>query len=228
MLIDFEERVVTEQNIVCILPGQVHFPGGNTGVCGWFLAVDSVIVKEEYKEIFEKFALSRSNIKVDQPTLSNLNACISIIHQRLISDQKKIHQFIVLDLLSAYIGMIAEACQKELPASIHNRLATITHNFKIHLSANYRLLKHPAQYAAELNISPAYLYEAVKQTTGQSVSNHIRNEIITQAKRLLFYTRISIKEIAQQLGYEDYVYFTRLFTRTTGLSPTQFRKKHLE
>ncbi|HAR37126.1 MAG TPA: AraC family transcriptional regulator, partial [Porphyromonadaceae bacterium] len=73
-----------------------------------------------------------------------------------------------------------------------------------------------------------YLYEAVKQTTGQSVSHYIHNEIVIQAKRLLFYTDRSVKEIALELGYEDYAYFTRLFTKTSKLSPTQFRKKHLK
>jgi YesN/AraC family two-component response regulator len=79
-----------------------------------------------------------------------------------------------------------------------------------------------------LNISPVYLNEAVRKTTGMNVRQCIQNEIITQAKRLLFYTRMSVKEIAIELGYEDYAYFTRLFTKVSALSPVQFRKKYLK
>lgn len=89
-------------------------------------------------------------------------------------------------------------------------------------------MKLPSQYAAELNISPVYLYEVIKLTTGQSVGDYIRNEIVIQAKRLLFYTNMSVKEIALDLGYEDWAYFTRMFTKTSQCSPTQFRKKYLK
>jgi len=89
-------------------------------------------------------------------------------------------------------------------------------------------MKSPSQYASKLNISPVYLNEAVKKTTGQTVSDYIQREIMTHAKRLLFYTNLSIKEIALELGYEDWAYFTRLFTKTSAISPRQFRKKHLK
>jgi AraC-like DNA-binding protein len=45
-----------------------------------------------------------------------------------------------------------------------------------------------------------------------------------EAKRRLFYTNESVKEIAFRLGYDDYAYFTRLFTKVCGISPTRFRE----
>lgn len=64
-------------------------------------------------------------------------------------------------------------------------------------------MKRPSQYASEIKISPVYLNEAVKSTTGFSVRNCIQNEIILQAKRLLYYTDLTIKETALKLGYDD-------------------------
>ncbi|MEA4846136.1 MAG: helix-turn-helix domain-containing protein, partial [Clostridiaceae bacterium] len=112
--------------------------------------------------------------------------------------------------------------------SANNRYADITSRFKSLLSANYKSVKRPSQYASKLNISPVYLNEAVKKTTGISASNCIRDEIVIQAKRLLFYTKISVKEIAQELGYADWTYFTRFFTKAVGISPSYFRKQYLE
>ena len=228
VLIDFEEKEIYENSVFCILPGQVHISGGDTKATGWFLAVDSMIVREEYKEIFEKYTITGSSIKADESIINDLKNCASIIYKLLSSDKKDNRQLILQDLLSSYIGMIAAIYQEELPTQAKKRSAVITAEFKSMLSSNFRLMKQPSQYAAKLNISPVYLYEAVKQTTGQSVGDCIRNEIVIQAKRLLFYSNMSIKEIALDLGYEDWAYFTRMFTKVSKLSPTQFRKKHLK
>lgn len=48
----------------------------------------------------------------------------------------------------------------------------------------------------------------------------------TKTEHLLFHTELTIKEIATELGYEDPAYFTRLFTKATGTSPTQFKANY--
>ncbi|MBB5636811.1 methylphosphotriester-DNA--protein-cysteine methyltransferase [Pedobacter cryoconitis] len=78
----------------------------------------------------------------------------------------------------------------------------------------------------KLNISTHYLNECVKNTTGQSISSHIQQRIILEAKRLLYHSDKSIKEIAAELGYDDYPYFSRLFTKVAGMSPKVFKKKN--
>ncbi|WP_258539462.1 helix-turn-helix domain-containing protein [Chitinophaga oryzae] len=66
----------------------------------------------------------------------------------------------------------------------------------------------------------------VKATTGQSVSWHIQQRVILEAKRLLRHSTKSVKEIAAELGYDDYPYFSRLFTKITGMSALAFRNKN--
>ncbi len=228
VLIDFEEREIVAGSVFCILPDQVHLPVGGVNARGWFLAVDSMAVRDEYKETVEKSAVTGNNVKLDEDTLNDLKNCASLIYKRHQTAGGDTGSPVLRDLLSSYIGMIAEICRKECPVPINKRSAIITREFKSLLSGRYRYMKRPSEYAAGLNISPVYLYEAVKETTGQSVGDYIRSEIVLQAKRLLFYTHKSVKEIALDLGYEDWAYFTRLFTRTAGMSPTQFRKKYLK
>jgi AraC-like DNA-binding protein len=226
LMIDFEEQEITENTVICILPGQVHAPfvgNGYMNVRGWFLMMDSMLVKDEYREVFEKGSFVKSKIKLTDIEINDLQQCISIINRRLNSGQQPVGQNVVHTLLLSYIGMIAEIYQRGFPVSINNRLATIAALFKSLLSANYQSLKRPSEYASRLNLSPAYLNEAIKKTAGLSVGDCIRNEIVLQAKRLLFYTNLSVKEIAYSLGYDDYAYFTRLFTKSAGVSPTQFK-----
>jgi YesN/AraC family two-component response regulator len=49
-----------------------------------------------------------------------------------------------------------------------------------------------------------------------------------EAKRLLFHSSKSVKEIAHDLGYEDHSYFSRLFNKSTGMTALAFRKKSFE
>lgn len=228
LLIDFKEYEITGTSVHCILPGQVHIPVGNINACGWILAVDTMLVKDEYKEIFEQVSLMGSKVNLNEHIINDLKYCASAIHKRLKSERQHIEESIIHDLLSYYIGITAEIYRKGFPVSKNKRLAAITFQFKTLLSANYPSLKRPSQYADKISISPVYLNEAVKKTTGLTVSECIQNEIIIQAKRLLFYTNLSVKEIALKLGYEDWAYFTRLFTKASKLSPTQFRKKYLK
>lgn len=227
--IDFEEYIIEAPAVHCVLPGQVHrVTEYNRDTEYWVLATDGMFVKDEYKNVFEKASLVKCKAVLNNAMIDDLKGCISILHKRLQLERQFIGQSIIHSILSTYVGIIAEIYQKGLPLSIGKRPAMITFQFKSLLSANYQCIKSPSQYADKLNISPIYLNEAVKKTTGLTVSESIQNEIIIQAKRLLLYTNISVKEVALELGYEDWAYFTRLFTKLTSFSPTQFRKKNFK
>lgn len=224
--VDFEKHEVEGPIAHFSQPGQVHFVVSSLNICGWILIVDSMLVKDEYKDVFERASLCGNPPRLDERRVTDLKNCLSLIQHRLKPGMSLVEQSITHSLLSSYIGILAEILQKQLPASANKRLSTITSQFRSLLSKQYKTLKSPSQYAARMNISPAYLNEAIKKTTGLSASKCIRSEIITQAKRLLFYTDLSIKEIALELGYEDWAYFTRLFTQASSITPTQFRSQY--
>lgn len=228
MMIDFTEYEVTGHTAACIVPGQVHFPIGPIDVSGWVLIVDTMYIKDEYRELFDKIPMYGNAVVLNEEEIDNLEYCISMINKRYENTNQHIQTKLTWDLVSCYIGMIAELFQKKFPVFSHKRPALITFQFKSLLSSGYKSIKTPSQYAHMLNLSLVYLNEVVKKTTGLTVSNCISNEICTQAKRLLFYTNMSIKEISSELGYEDPAYFTRLFTKVSSLSPTKFREKYLK
>jgi AraC-like DNA-binding protein len=226
-MIDFTEYECSGAAVLCILPGQIHLPLERVDIHGWFLAVDAMLVDDEYKSMFEKLSFVENRPELDDNNVRDLKYCVEAMHRRLKNGEQFAKNSVARSLLSAYIGMMAEIYQKGLPAVANNRYGIITSQFKSLLSLNYKTVKSPSQYARQMNLSPVYLNEAVKKTTGLNVSDCIRKEIVIHAKRLLFYTDMSVKEIALELGYDDYAYFTRLFTKAAALSPVQFRKKYL-
>ncbi len=62
------------------------------------------------------------------------------------------------------------------------------------------------------------------EETGMTPGQFITSLRIEQAKNLLSFTHIPIGEIGALCGYEDHVYFSRVFRRSTGMSPTAYRK----
>lgn len=77
--------------------------------------------------------------------------------------------------------------------------------------------------AGELNLSPRYLSDLLKQETGKTGIELIHLYLISEAKNLLVGTSYSVSEIAYKLGFENPPYFSRLFKKETGMSPSEFK-----
>jgi len=77
--------------------------------------------------------------------------------------------------------------------------------------------------ASELNLSPNYLSDMLRVQTGQTTQQHVQNRVIEKAKELLSTTKLSVSEIAYQLGFEHPQSFHRLFKSRASVSPLDFR-----
>jgi AraC family transcriptional activator of pobA len=78
--------------------------------------------------------------------------------------------------------------------------------------------------AAALNISAHYLSDMLRTLTGQNTQQHIHAKLIEKAKELLSASKLSVAEIAYQLGFEHPQSFNRLFKTKTKTSPLDFRR----
>lgn len=77
-------------------------------------------------------------------------------------------------------------------------------------------------FARELSVTPNYLSDVVKYYTGKPALEHIHQHIVKVAKSLLAQKKSTVAEIAYQLGFEYPNYFSRLFRKVTGVSPSGF------
>jgi AraC-like DNA-binding protein len=78
-------------------------------------------------------------------------------------------------------------------------------------------------YADQLSITPGYLNEVIKKSIGMNAKLYIRRQIVSEAKRLLIYTDMSISDIAKALSFESASYFVRFFRTHTLHTPLQYR-----
>lgn len=82
----------------------------------------------------------------------------------------------------------------------------------------------PSIYADKLNVSLKTLGKLTKKYFDRTPSDLIQERLMMEAKRELYLTDKSVKEIAYSLGFEDEFYFSRLFKKNTDTSPINYRK----
>ena len=97
-------------------------------------------------------------------------------------------------------------------------------SFKKLVEVHYQKEHSTTFYASELFISPDHLNRTVKAKIGKTAKDYIQARIITEAKRLLYFTDLSNKEIGYELGFTEPGNFSAFFKKHTQLSPSSFKK----
>lgn len=82
------------------------------------------------------------------------------------------------------------------------------------------------QIASKMLVSQRYLSDTLKKETGKTTTEHLHLHLIDEAKNILLQPNKSISEVAYELGFEYPPYFSRLFKKKEGISPTQYREKY--
>jgi len=224
--LDFKEIHLNSAAVSFVAPGQVHRYLQSAESTGWLVFVDANLIASAYREILDLYLNVQQSAVVQSDDIS-FN--IVPILQSLVADvglplrNALIRSF--TDALAGWItGSIVGAQKSDKGVSPQKR--QILSRFKRLLNSNAREVKQVKAYASLLNITPLYLNEVVRNLTGFSASYWINQEIILEAKRLLYYTAMDVKQVAYALGYDDHAYFSRFFKKHTGITALQFRTEN--
>lgn len=143
---------------------------------------------------------------------------------QLVKDEKTGHQQVcaanTILALSKILSVIRN--QEFAGKSIERTIRKACLYFRENLNANVNI----EQLARELNVGYSYFRQMFRKYTGISPTQYHLSLRIQKAKDLLISTDQSFKEIAIDLGFDSYFYFSRIFKDKTGKSPMEFRKEH--
>jgi len=99
----------------------------------------------------------------------------------------------------------------------------------VNLMLNDGFKNYTNKYYANLcNMSEGHFINSFKKEYGVAPHTYVNNIQIQKAKSMLVNTSIKVEKIANLLNFDDPLYFSRLFKRKTGFSPTEFRKNELD
>lgn len=96
-----------------------------------------------------------------------------------------------------------------------------------YIDENYPIALRLDELAQRVNLSPEYLSRKFHRVVGKSLSHFIEDVRLQHAEELLINTRLTLDEIAGQVGYSDGLYFSRKFHDSTKQWPSTFRSQHL-
>ena len=223
---DGKEEVVTAGNMVLYRPREeqryyyygadktevywVHFTGNNVkNILRSYGITDDLHVIHtgtslEYKQIFLQMIQEMKLCKEDyEKVLVNyLEFLLIYIHRVLTDNQGQTH---------------GQHMMPEMDRAVR------------YFHENYHLPICIEEFAGSLHMSTCWFIRKFKEYTGSTPARYILSLRISNAQILLETSTCNISEIAAIVGYDNPLYFSRLFKKQTGLSPSEFRKqRHLD
>ncbi len=119
-------------------------------------------------------------------------------------------------------------CFEEAPDQAVKRIDPRIHALCQHLTQDLTQNMSVAQIAEYVCLSPSRLTHLFREELGVSVLRWLEDQRMALAQQLLSGSTLTIARIANQVGYEDQFYFSRVFFKHLGMSPTAFRKTTLK
>lgn len=226
-IVDFEKKTVRKNQLYYILPEQIHYRIKPIKANGWFIAIDPSLVNPQCRNTLESWLGFHEPITLMPKDLADFDKLLNIISGKMPTHPlDEVNLNVLHSLIRSFLEMAASTVRVSSNFdATSSRPAELSRKFKKLLNENIRRHKSPSHYAKMLHISEPYLNESVKKTTGSPVSFWIKYEIIIEAKRLLYFSDLNVKEIANDLGFENHSYFSRFFRKEVGVTALDFRKK---
>jgi AraC-like DNA-binding protein len=190
----------------------------------WNTSLATTIKKYEYFDYTVNEALFLSD--KEESTVNNIVENITQEHQ---SNIDKFSQDIIISQIETLLNYAERfyhrqfITRKKSSHHILDQLEKLLSDYFDNedlISAGLPTVKYISE---QLNVSPGYLRGLLKTLTGQNTQQHIHDKLIDKAKNRLSTTRLSVSEIAYELGFEHPQSFSKLFKTKTNLSPLAFR-----
>lgn len=170
------------------------------------------------------FSKTKPVLKLDEKEFALINELIGHIKTEQANKEggfesivKSYMDAIVLNLLRSYKKRHPQEDEQiAKPQLIRNFMQLVQQHYLF----NYKV----EDYSEQLNVSSKHLIELCKTHIGKTPLAYIRDHIISEAKRLLYHTELSIKEIAYKLNFDDPANFSKYFKTATGYTPVEYRE----
>lgn len=224
--IDFRTSTIAAPFVSFVSQGKVHrvLPQVKEGHCDmWVLRFRSEFIPET---TFQLYAFFHANADIPLPNefcFTRLLTVCELIAGEM--EQREPDLAVVRQLLGALFTLIRSEHRRQNPeeATPSSTQNETFRNFLRILEQNFRQPHDVEFYASQLFMSARNLNLITQNILQQSVSRIIETRKLIEAKNLLIATDKPVSEIGFELGYEEKAYFTRVFKKNTGQTPTEFR-----
>ena len=225
--IDFDRFEIRKGSLFVLQPGQMHHWSLSDDIEGFVI----IFSQELYNLYFGQKKINDYNFYHsihNRPEMIFEATEISKIlsYFNLLIEENSVHNNFQLDKMLNLLDCIhIEIARKYSETYSHQ-----THSYNIKISTFEKLLeqhfkeyKSPSFYADKLNITLKHLNRICNEILQKTATEVIMDRVILEIKRMLTDKQLAVNEVASAVGYDDYSYFSRIFKKQTGFSPTEFR-----
>ncbi|MBI9058109.1 MAG: helix-turn-helix domain-containing protein [Labilibaculum sp.] len=230
-IIDYEAYKIKPPTFYFLSKGQIHFWQLNKKLRGIVILFPKEFLIPPATGFNHEGDLAIFNTLSKATSVSIKGDSLSKIHETLtnIKEEYSRKSDRNLSMLRAYVHILLinlfRIYAKKQNKDILDTSNTMVREFRQLVSENYLTVRNVQEYADLIGISTTHLRDTVKEITGYSPGQLIRQEIIFEAKRRLANTELTAAEIGYTLNFEDTSYFSRFFKRETGKSPSNYRQE---
>ncbi|MGB0999004.1 MAG: AraC family transcriptional regulator [Flavobacteriales bacterium] len=232
--IDFNSYELANQQIYFVAPGQVHqviesekSQGFAMTFSNQFLIENSIPLSfVESLNLFQNYGqsppLEPKHEQFDKIELySNEMYC-------LFKSDRHLKHFSIGSFLKLLLIECNNLCSiNPIEENVDLSGDSVIRKFKQLVNEHYKTEHSTSFYANNLHISSDHLNRVIKTSIGKTAKNYIQSRLITEAKRLLYFTDLSNKEIGYELGFNEPANFSAFFKKHTQVSPSSFKKTEI-
>lgn len=233
--IDFNDYPFGEKQIYFVAPGQVHQiieeekPQGHAMIFSTDFLVENSIPLSFIASLnlFQNYGQSPPLL----PNAEQFSTIENFANQMLIlfNSQANMSQLSI----GAFLKLLLIECNNicainPIESDVDYTGDALVRRFKTEVDKQYRKEHSSTFYAQILHISPDHLNRTIKLKIGKTAKEYIQSRLITEAKRLLYFTDLSNKEIGYELGFNEPAHFSAFFKKQTQKSPSHFKKTEIK
>ena len=223
--IDFNKEAIAPPKVIYVAQGKIHQFLPDNETLGWAIRYKNEFIPDTRFHFYSQFEDNINYSLESEGCLDKLNALCEMMLDEYNAGPP---DFIMIKhLLAALLAKLeSEGRQrfKQENNAVNTQLVAFNNFLKI-LEQNYKRPEGGQFYADKLNMSVRNLNLTCQAVFNKSVSAIIETRKLIEARQLLINTALSVAEIGYKLGYSEKAYFSRVFHKKTGLTPTEFRQQ---
>lgn len=233
-VVNLEHNLVTKPCIVISMPENIIQFRGSENLEAYAILISTDLLNSMPYDIVQQ-AISylpvkqhfNANVSIDK--LSSLIPFYQLIKfylSHITTETDEIIKSLLQAFLLSILGLMREyrVTEQEIDRTVSKGTKVLFERFMEVLSKYHQQERMVQFYADKLCVTPKYLSMVVKDFSGKSPSDWISDYVITEAKSLLHYSKLSSQEVAFRLNFPSQASFAKFFKQKTGCSPRDYAK----
>jgi AraC-like DNA-binding protein len=228
--VDFQSYNLSAPFAIIVRPNQIlHYEHISEDFDGDCLVISHRFAPELLPLIDKQAALSaaiRENpyAQLDRESMPFIKRYFFMLKKIMTLTENPYRLEMVKHLTTMVFYMAYPFFQKRINTTKQTRQSLLVEQFTNLVRENYSHERSTTFYAGKLCLTPKYLSQVIKSTTGKSASDWIDDFVILEAKALLKSTNMTIQQISDELNFPSQSFFGKYFKRIVGISPKDYRE----